>query len=215
MNRIIIGAIAIVLAITYHIVFNKEAFEDATMHTESNPLIDALMSTRLNTPENERHFFDERMKGVGSDSHATSSVKLFTLISALEELRAHYNYSKIDFDKFKLMYTEMTIRQSINDFSNPKDAEYALITLKNLKTIAKMPGTLPAEKMLKGKLAPTEKKTFANAALIAPSSISGSSIHNIGLSPVNMIAPVNIASVSEKQGKEFMKQVQPSIKKPF
>ena len=168
MRSLFFGLIILVIALIYHIVRNKEGFEDAS--NMPSDVTEAMLQTMQKMPKDKLQQLMDKIEKVEKIEEPAKQIHL--VINAMQDLRAYYIYPKFSFDAFLLKFVDAIIL-SEDKFKND-EINVALSEINRLKMIANVTDEMPSEKMLKAKQEASaakeaEKKAKAEMAKIQQS----------------------------------------------
>jgi hypothetical protein len=205
MTPLIIGLILLVAVLVYHIIFNKEGFENP--QTFPSEITEAMTTAIKNMPEDKLNKFEEKLDTVGAIED--SSKQLYMSLNAMEDLRAYYTYPKFSFDVFLVRFLDSVI-------VNAKEEEYIKMTnedikvvlseINRLKMVANITDEMPSEKLLKTTLEASaakeaEKKARLEKKRLEKEKAKAEELINDTSASASLAPPAPSPSI--KQGAEF------------
>jgi hypothetical protein len=168
MGPLIFGLIVLIVVLIYHIVRNKEGFEDAAnMPTD---VMEAMTGAMKNMPKDKLQQLIDKLDA--SDKIEDSIKQINMLLNALQDLRPYYSYPKYSFDVFLLKIVDSILLNEIT--FKGEEINFALSEINRLKMIANITDVMPSEQVLKAKQEASaakeaEKKAKAEKAKVEQS----------------------------------------------
>lgn len=201
MKPLIIGFIILIAALVYHIMFNKEGFEDAA--NMSSDVMDAIIHTMKNMPKDKLEKYGNELKAI--EDIEDSKKQLYMSLNKLQELREYYTYPKFSFDVFMLKYLDETIVKNTEEVSD-EDMKMALSEIGRLKMIANVTDEMPSEKMLKAKLEASAAKDAEKKAKLEKKRLEKEktlAVESASEATAALSASAPLPSPSIQQGAQF------------
>jgi hypothetical protein len=196
MKPLIFGIIVLAVALIYHMVRNKEGFEDAV--TIPNDVQEAMMQTMQKMPKDKLQQLMDKLNAIEKIEEPVK--QMHSALNALQDLRPYYSYSKLSFDVFLLKFVDAAIL-SENAFKDD-EINVALSEINRLKMIANVNDEMPSEKMLKAKQEASAAKEAEKKAKVEKKRLEKEKIaaeQKMG----DELSASSMASPSIKQGAEF------------
>jgi hypothetical protein len=168
MGPLIFGLTVLIVVLIYHIVRNKEGFEDAAAMPPD--VMEAMTSAMKNMPKDKLQQLIDKLDAA---EKIEDSVKQMNVgLNELQGLRPYYSYPKYSFDVFLLKFIDSALLNEI--IFKGDEINFALSEINRLKMIANVTDEMPSEKVLKAKQEASaakeaEKKAKAEKAKVEQS----------------------------------------------
>jgi hypothetical protein len=215
MVPIVLGILILVAVLIYHIINNKEGFEDKG----PNEYQLLMFATVQKMPKEEAEKLSKKFNELEQINDSSADKIMPTLLSAIELMRPYFSNEHLKFDEFKLRLTDFFLTTMFKDvnIAETEEKNIPLLSqisteLTKLKVIANVTEELESEKTIKKlinyanehtgsgimeKIRPLVKKEFEISASAMP-------IANLtGSVPFIIPSPQQLNTPSEQQGSDF------------